>query len=80
MSGVIFVTTKGYAIDTTRLCSLVDISPRGIGIDCPEPLAIDTFVQVHSDDNAPRRHARVRHCHELGDVYRVGLQIVAGPQ
>ena len=80
MSGQILVTTTGVAIDTTRICSLVDVSPRGIGIDCPESLTVDEFVQVHSDEHGPRRNARVRHCHQVVDLYRVGLQFVAGPQ
>ena len=80
ISGGILITTKGFAVDTTRTCSCVDVSPHGLGIDCPEPLAVDAFVQVHSDEHGPRRVARVRFCNQLADVYRVGLQFVAGPQ
>jgi PilZ domain-containing protein len=80
IAGTILVTTKGYVIDMSHTCACVDISQRGIGIDSPEPLALDAFVQVHSDEYAPRRVARVRFCNQLGDVYRVGLQFVARPQ
>jgi hypothetical protein len=80
VSGTIFVTIKGYAIDLTHTCSCVDISRCGLGIDCPEAVAVDALVHVHSEEHGPRRTARVRFCNQLGDVYRVGLQFVAGPQ
>jgi len=80
ISGTVLVTTKGYAIDMTHTCSCVDMSPSGIGMDCPEPLTVDAFVQVHFKENGPRRVGRVRFCNRLGDVYRIGLQFVAGPQ
>jgi PilZ domain len=80
ISGTILITTKGYAVDMTHKCSCVDVSPRGMGIDCPELLAVAAFIQVHSDERGPRRVARVRFCHQLGDMYRVGLQFVSPPQ
>jgi hypothetical protein len=36
MSGSVLVTCKGYAVDSTHACSVVDISLGGIAIDCPE--------------------------------------------
>ena len=80
MLGTIFITHKGLAIDVTHVCSCVNISPRGIGIDCPEPLPIDVFLQVGSEEQAPPRMARVRYCQQRGAVYRVGLQFVTEPQ
>jgi hypothetical protein len=76
-SGTIFVTCKGSVLDTTHVSSCVDISPHGIGVKCPEPLTVDEFVQVHSDDQGPRRLARVRYCFRRGENYRVGLEFVA---
>jgi hypothetical protein len=77
ISGSILVTGKGYVVDTTYLSSCVDISPRGIGIEYPEALAVDGIVQVHSEDYGPRRLARVRYCIQRGDRYRVGLEFIA---
>lgn len=74
VSGTILVTTKGYAIDTVHSCSCVDASLRGLGVDCPEPLAVDAFVHIQSEEDGPRRLARVRYCRENGDSYRIGLQ------
>jgi hypothetical protein len=80
LSGPITVTCKGFVVDTTQVSSCVDMSRRGIGIECPEPLAVDGVVQVHSEDHGPRRHARVRYCIQRGDRYRVGLEFIAEPQ
>jgi hypothetical protein len=79
-SGTIFVTCKGFVVDTTHVCSFVDISPRGIGVECPEPLTVDEFVEVHADDHGPRRRARVCYCLQRGERHRVGLEFVARPQ
>lgn len=76
-SGTIFVTCKGSGVETTHASSCVDISPRGIGVECPEALTVDGFVQVHSDDHGPRRLARVRYCLQRGESYRVGLEFTA---
>jgi hypothetical protein len=76
-SGTIFVTCRGSVVETAHVSPCVDISPRGIGVECPEPLTVDGFVQVHSDDHGPRRLARVRYCLHRGESYRVGLEFVA---
>lgn len=80
VSGTIFLTTKGTVIDTTRICSCADISPRGMGVDCPESLPVDSFVFVHSEEEGPRRLARVRHAQPRGTSHRIGLEFVAEPQ
>ena len=80
MSGTVFVTCKGSVVDTTQSASCVDISPRGIGIDCSELLTKDWVVQLHTADHGPRRLARVRYCIQCGDRYRVGLEFIAKPQ
>ena len=77
MSGPVIVTCKGAVVDTTHLSSCLDISPRGMAVECPEPLAIDGFVQVQSDDHSPRRMARVRYCIPRGDRYRAGLEFIS---
>lgn len=80
MPGTIFVTCKGTVIDTTHVSSCVDISRRGIGVDCPESLPVNGFVLVHSEEHGPRRMAQVRYCAQRGDRYRVGLEFTADPQ
>src|SRR6516165_6649469 len=70
MSGTIFVTCKGSVVDTTQSASCVDISPRGIAIDCSELLTKDWVVQLHSENHGPRRLARVCYCLQRGDRYR----------
>jgi len=80
MSGTVFVVCKGSVVDTTHTCACVDISLRGIGLDCPEPVIVDAFVQLHSDDHGTWRLARVRHCALRGSRYRVGLEFAAKPE
>ena len=80
MSGTIFVTCHGSVVDATQSASCVDISPRGIAIDCSELLTKDWIVQLHSENRGPRRLARVRYCIQRGDRYRVGLEFIGEPQ
>jgi hypothetical protein len=80
MSGSVLVTRKGVVVDITHVSSCVDISKRGIGIECPDILAVDGVVQVQSKHFGPRRLARVRYCIRLGDRYRVGLEFIAETQ
>jgi hypothetical protein len=80
ISGTIFVTCEGYAVEVSHACLVVNISPRGIAIDCPEGIAVDAIVQLHSDEHGSRRPARVRYCIQRGDCYRVGLEFAATPQ
>lgn len=79
LSGPILATTKGYAVDVTRDCTCLDIAPRGMGIECPEALAVDAFVFLHTDWQGSRRMARVRYCVPRGTAFRIGLEFVAAP-
>jgi hypothetical protein len=63
-------------VDTVLSSSCLNISPRGIGIECPETLTVNAFVQVHSEEYGPRRLARVRYCVAHEDRYRIGLEFV----
>jgi hypothetical protein len=58
MSGTVFVTCKGSVADTTQVASCVDISPRGMAVDCSELLTKDQVVQLHSGDHGPASRAR----------------------
>jgi len=78
VSGTVVVVRKGSVVDTTHTCSCVDVSLRGIALDCPEPLKVDELVQLQSDDQITSQ-ARVRHCGQSDGGYRVGLEFVAKP-
>ena len=80
MSGTVWVTCKGSVLDTTHVSSCVDISPRGVGLDCPEPLEVNAYVHLHSEEYGPKRLARVRYCLQNGDRCRVGLEFISEPQ
>jgi hypothetical protein len=80
MSGAIWATCKGSVVDATQLASCVDISHRGMAIECSERIAVDGFVQLYSEEHGPRRLTRVRYCVPRGDRFRVGLEFIAGPQ
>jgi hypothetical protein len=77
MSGTVFVTCPME--DTTQVASCVDISPRGMAVDCSELLTKDRVVQLHSEEHGPRLLARVRYCLQRSNHYRVGLEFVGEP-
>jgi hypothetical protein len=79
VSDAVVVVCKGIAVGTTHTCSCVNRSPRGIALDCPEPLEVDELVQLHADDHITSRGARVRHCRQSDGGYRVGLEFVTKP-
>jgi hypothetical protein len=77
LCGVVFITCKGTVIDTTHASTCLDISRRGMGIECPEALTVDGFVQVSSEEHGPQRLAKVRYCIPRDDRFRVGLMFIA---
>ena len=76
VTGSILVT-YGIAVSITQTCSCVDMSPRGIAIESPEPIERDTFVALHSDEHDPKRWARVRYCEPHNVAHRIGLEFIA---
>ena len=76
ITGTILATCKAYLVETRYTCACVNISPGGIAIDSPEQMTVGAFVSLNSHGYGPRRLARVRHCVERPDAYRVGLQFV----
>jgi hypothetical protein len=77
MPGPVAVTCKGSVVNTVHLCSCLDISPRGMAVECPESLTVNAFVQLQSESHGPSRLARVRYCIPSGDRYRAGVEFVA---
>jgi len=71
------LATYGRAVPITQTCSCVDMSPRGIAIDSPEPIEPNTFVALRSDERDPKRWARVRYCRPHDVVHRIGLEFIA---
>ena len=76
MSGTLRTVTPGSAMDVMHACACVNISPRGMAIDSPEPLLPDMVVPIQAADS--RRFARVCYCMDRGTGYRIGLEFVAG--
>ena len=75
-TGTILVT-YGSVVPTTQTCSCVDVSPRGIAIDSPVALEPNTFVALRSNEQDPKRWARVRYCRPVDELHRIGLEFVA---
>jgi hypothetical protein len=71
------LATYGRAVPNMLTCSCVDISPRGIAIDSPEPIEPNAFVALRSDERDPERWARVRYCRQHNSVHRIGLEFIA---
>jgi hypothetical protein len=80
ISGNIRVVIKSFGLVTTNVCSCVDISPRGIGLDCPELITLETVVQLTSDEDKASRFARIRYCELRGRMFRAGLEFIAKPE
>ena len=76
ISETIRASCRGHAVETTHNCRSVDVSPRGIGMDCPEELRPDAVVELHSADGRSSRLACVRYCRPQGDGFRVGLEFM----
>jgi hypothetical protein len=77
MSGQINAIFQGSACEAFYACRCVDISPRGIAVDCPEPLSPEMIIQLQGNDGGAKRFARVIHCLPRGPAYRVGLEFIA---
>ena len=65
--------TCGYAVKKTHVCSCVDASPRGLGLDCPEAIEPGTTVLLHAEEG-PSRFAHVCYCQERVGVYHLGVE------
>jgi hypothetical protein len=76
VTGTILATYES-TIPITQTCSCVDLSPRGIAIDSPEPIEPNTLVALRSDERDPKRWARVRYCRPHYVVHRIGLEFIA---
>ena len=76
LSGGIQITCPGYAVANTHACSCVDVSTRGMAVDCPESLEAGTTVTLSADGDFTRR-ARIVYCLQRDAVYRVGLEFVS---
>ena len=78
MSGAVRVTCSAYGVETVHACSCVDISPRGMAIDCPDPIATDTIIGLYAEEYGRRLAARVCYCRARGTAYRIGLEFTTG--
>lgn len=78
ISGAVRLTCRGYDVSTVHMAVCVDISPRGMGVDCSDAIQPDTIVEVHAEERGARRPARVCYCQEHGTVYRIGLEFATG--
>jgi hypothetical protein len=77
VSGTVRMTCPGYAVTSSTRCSCVDISPRGMAIDSPEPLLPDTIVVLNAEEQGARRVARVCYSRAHDMLYRIGLEFIA---
>jgi hypothetical protein len=76
ISGTVQVIRPGYDVESVYVSSCVDISPRGMAIDCPESILPDTLVMLQVE-HGTRRLARVRYCCRRDAVCRIGLEFMA---
>ena len=79
LSGTIQGRCESYGVVSSYTFSCVDISPRGIGVDCSEPMAPNTVLELHPDGKQESRCARARWCQKHDAVFRNGLEFIAKP-
>jgi PilZ domain-containing protein len=73
-AGTVLLTWRTSVVERTEYCSSVDLSPRGIGIECQEPLRLESIVELLS--GGAKRLARVRYCRAIAGGYRIGLEFL----
>ena len=76
ISGTVQVICTGYDVESVYVSSSVDISPRGMAIDCPESIRPDTIVMLQVE-HGTRRLARVCYCRQRNTGCRIGLEFTA---
>ena len=75
--GTVTVGYESYGVVTPNVCSCVDISTGGLGINCAEPMMPNMVIKLSADENRTKRLARVRYCEQHGMAYRIGLQFIS---
>lgn len=80
VSGTVRLTCRTATLVSSYECSLVDVSPHGIGIECREAIAPDAVVQLQSEEGGVTRFARVCYCEQRTSKFRVGLALTAEPE
>jgi hypothetical protein len=56
-------------------CEGVDVSATGMGVRCPEAIPVNTGVFLCAAKTEEFSVARVCHCEEQGDSFRIGLAL-----
>ena len=79
-AGTVVLRVSSRVVERTERCSCVNISPRGIGVDCSDSIFVDSMVELLSDGHGSSRMARVRYCRPNGDGYRIGLEFFTDPK
>jgi hypothetical protein len=77
LSGAITAKCSGYCTEKIYDCACLNISPRGIGIVCAEPMAPPMYVHLYSDEQACSHSAIVRYCINSGNGFRIGLEFIS---
>ena len=80
ISGAVKIVSKGYVTEVTHVCSCVDISPRGIGIESPERMVPDMVVPLHTDEQGSRQLGRVCYCKPQDSMYHIGLEFISATE
>ena len=76
VSGTVLATPRGSAIVSPRICSILDVSLHGMAVESIDPLPMNQFLDVQSEDCGSARLAQVRYCVAHNALYRIGLEVI----
>ena len=69
-----------YGQLTTHQCTCLNISDKGMGIETPEPIAMDSDIYIHSETHNLKRFGRVHYCQQKGGRVYVGCSFRPAPE
>ena len=79
-SGGTVIVSRSHRHASTYVCSCVNLSDSGIGLQAFEPLPVNCDVYLHSDRHGLNRFGRVRWCVLRGDRYYIGCNFRPAPK
>ena len=69
-----------YGSLTTHVCSCLNLSDRGIGLESPEPIPVGSDCYIHSETHSLKRFGKVRWCVQKGDRVLLGCAFQRPPE
>src|ERR1044071_276716 len=62
---------NSYGQLTTHMCTLLNVSEKGMAFVSPEPISENSDLYIHSETHNLKRFARVRYCTQKNDTNHI---------